>query len=173
MQRFKFMWSYWHCVLFFVSLWFQEILLFLSALERTEIISFSMSTDYKNRSGSCISQTLKEPGLGNPVKTAGRIKDNYNIQYFRLQFPLPHCTWLHRVKCWCLFILEPCWPTPVPQCLWLCLKIQRSYMLDSSPCLTFSTQHQLWQGEKMNLCLWMINCLQIGLVMAALTGFHL
>lgn len=39
-QRFKFMWSYWHCVLLFVSLWFLEILVYLPALERPEIISF-------------------------------------------------------------------------------------------------------------------------------------
>lgn len=172
MQRFKFMWSYWHCVLLFVSLWFLEILLFLPALERAEIISFSMSTDYKNRSGSCISQTLKEPDCGNLVKTVCRIKDNYNIHYFRLRFPLRHCTWLHRDKCWCLFIVESCWPISAQQCLWFCLKIQRNYILDSSLCLTFFTQHQLWWGEKMNLCLWIINYLKIGLIMAAVTVIY-
>lgn len=129
MQRFKFMWSYWHCVLLFVFLWFLEILLFLTALERAQIISFSVSTDYKTRSGSCISQTLKEPDCGNPVKTVCRIKDNYNIHYFRLRFPLQHCTWLHRVKSWCLFILESCWPISAQQCLWLCLKIERNYVV--------------------------------------------
>lgn len=171
MQRFKFMWSYWHCVLFFVSLWFLEILLFLPALERAEIISFSMSTDYKTRSGSCIFQTLKEPDCGNPVKTVCKIQDNYNIHYFRVRFPVQHCTWFNRVKSWCL--LESCWPISAQQCLWCCLKIQRNCILDSSLCLTFFTQHHLWRGEKMNLCLWMINCLKIGLIMAALTDFHL
>lgn len=39
-QRFKFMWSYWYCVLLFVSLWFLEILVYLPASERAEIISF-------------------------------------------------------------------------------------------------------------------------------------
>lgn len=173
MQRFKFMWSYWHCVLLFVSLWFLEILLFLPALERAEIIPFSMSTDYKTRSGSCISQTLKEPDYGNPVKAVCRIKDNYNIHYFRLRFPLQCCIWLHRVKWWCLSILESCWPISAQQCLWLCLKIQRKYISDSSLCLTFFTQHHLCRGEETNLCFRTTNCLKIGLIMAALTDFHL
>lgn len=87
-QRFKFMWSYWHGVLLFVSLWFLEIFVYLPALGRAEIISFSMSTDYKNRSGSCIFQTLKEPDCENSAKTVCRIKDHYNIQYFWLRFAL-------------------------------------------------------------------------------------
>ena len=82
MQQFKFMWSYWHCVLLFVSLWFLESLLFLPAFERAEIMSFLMSTDYKNRSGSCISQNLKKPDCGNPVKTVYRIEYNYSTHYY-------------------------------------------------------------------------------------------
>lgn len=61
------------------------------------------------------------------------------------------------MKCWSLFILDSCSPISVQQCLWLSLTIQRNYILNSSLCLTFFTQHQMqWRG-KMNLCLWMTN----------------
>lgn len=52
-------------------------------------------------------------------------------------------------------------------------KIQEKLIFDSSLCLNFYTQHQLWWGEKKNLCLWMINCLKVGSIMAAVKGFHL
>lgn len=52
-------------------------------------------------------------------------------------------------------------------------KIQKKFTFDSSLCLNFYTQHQFWRGEKMNLCLWMTNCLKVGLIMAAVKEFHL
>lgn len=52
-------------------------------------------------------------------------------------------------------------------------EIQKKFIFDSSLCLNFYTQHQFWRGEKMNLCLWMINCLKVGLIMAAVKEFHL
>lgn len=147
-QRFKFMWSYWHCVLLFVSLWFLEILVYLPASERAEIISFSMSTDYKTRSGSCIFQTLKEPDCENSAKTVCRIKDHYNIQYFWLKFALQHCSWLHRLKCLCLFILESPWPISAQECSWLCLKFRRSLFLTVACAWTFTPSINCGEGKK-------------------------
>lgn len=146
-QRFKFMWSYWYCVLLFVSLWFLEILVYLPASERAEIISFFYEHRLQNQIWFMHLPTLKEPDCESSAKTVCGIKDHYNIQYFWLKFALQHCSWLRRLKCWCLFILESSWPISAQECSWLCLKF-RSLFLTVACAWTFIPSINCGEGRK-------------------------